>query len=77
MSARLFLTIVVFGLIVGSVSAQTYSRRASQMGGGNPDRGKCTIEVVVDGAAEVEVSIFSSKNEPERRRGRLGAETPF
>lgn len=25
------------------------------MSGGNPERGKCTIEVVVDGAAEVEV----------------------
>ena len=25
------------------------------MGGGGPDRGKCTIEVVVDGAAEVEI----------------------
>src|SRR5262249_48239788 len=29
--------------------------RASIMGGGNPPEGKCTIEVVVDGAAEVEI----------------------
>lgn len=31
------------------------SRRAVMTGGGSPDSGKCTIEVVVDGAAEVEV----------------------
>ena len=54
MSARFFFTITVLASIVGSLSGQTYSRRATPMGG-NPDRGKCTIEVVVDGAAEVEV----------------------
>ena len=37
---------------VGALSAQP--RRADITGGGG-DRGKCTIEVVVDGAAEVEV----------------------
>src|SRR5580693_9496165 len=42
-------------LIAGPVSGQTLQRRASITGGGAPDRGKCTIEVVVDGAAEVEI----------------------
>jgi hypothetical protein len=30
-------------------------RRATMVGGEGPDRGKCTIEVVVDGIAEVEI----------------------
>ncbi len=55
MSARFFVAIAVFASIAGSVGAQTYSRRATAMGGVSTDRGKCTIEVVVDGAAEVEV----------------------
>ncbi|HEY6390698.1 MAG TPA: hypothetical protein VIX89_05450 [Bryobacteraceae bacterium] len=38
-----------------SAFAQSYPRRAQIVGGGNPDRGKCTIEVVIDGAAEVEI----------------------
>jgi len=36
------------------VSGQGFERRAT-IRGGSPDRGKCTIEVVVDGASEVEV----------------------
>src|ERR1043166_2142457 len=36
-------------------SAQVISRQAVLTGGGSPDRGKCTIEVVVDGAAQVEI----------------------
>ena len=55
MSARFFVAIAVFASIAGSGGAQTYSRRATPMGGVSTDRGKCTIEVVVDGAAEVEV----------------------
>jgi hypothetical protein len=42
-------------LFAASAFAQTYQRRAQMVGGGNPDRGKCTIEVVIDGAAEVEI----------------------
>jgi len=42
-------------LITASAFAQPYQRRAQIVGGGNPDRGKCTIEVVIDGAAEVEI----------------------
>ncbi len=41
--------------IAGSASAQNLERTASFLGGGSPDRGKCTIEVVVDTAAEVEI----------------------
>jgi len=42
-------------LIAASAFAQPYQRRAQIVGGGNSDRGKCTIEVVIDGAAEVEI----------------------
>src|SRR5690349_18490925 len=38
-----------------AASGQTIPRTASIRGGGSSDRGKCTIEVVVDGAAEVEI----------------------
>jgi hypothetical protein len=38
----------------GIMSGQNYERKA-MIRGGSPDRGKCTIEVVVDGAAEVEI----------------------
>jgi hypothetical protein len=50
-----FSTVAVAALITGSLVAQTFERRADMTGGGNPDRGKCTIEVRVDGAAEVEI----------------------
>ena len=53
MNTRSFLTIS--GLVAVSASAQTFERRADITGGGDRDRGKCTIEVVVDGAAEVEI----------------------
>ena len=45
----------VFASMIGSARAQTLDRRAVMTGGGNAAEGKCTIEVVVDGAAEVEV----------------------
>jgi hypothetical protein len=38
-----------------SVNSGAQSRRATLVGGGAPDRGKCTIEVVVDGTADVEI----------------------
>ena len=40
--------------MVGPASAED-RRRATMRGGGSPGEGKCTIEIVVDGAAEVEV----------------------
>jgi len=46
---------IIAGLAALSASAQSFERRAQITGGGDRDRGKCTIEVVVDGAAEVEI----------------------
>jgi hypothetical protein len=50
-------TRILLGMIaIGAVAdAQTFPRRATVTGGGNPNNGQCTVEVVVDGAAEVEV----------------------
>lgn len=50
-SRFLFVTAAAVGLL----NAQTFQRRASFLSGGDPNRGKCTVEVVVDGAAEVEI----------------------
>jgi hypothetical protein len=47
--------LAITGIAALSVSAQTFERRADITGGGEPNRGKCTIEVVVDGAAQVEI----------------------
>ena len=38
-----------------AICAQGLSRQAVMTGSGSPDRGKCTIEVVVDGTAQVEI----------------------
>jgi hypothetical protein len=48
-----FITAMLFAATIGIVSAQP--RRMTFVGGGSPDRGKCTVEVRVDGAAEVEI----------------------
>ena len=50
------LTILAAAVVITSpVGAQQYQRRASMVGGSSGDRGKCTIEGVVDGAADVEI----------------------
>ena len=41
--------------------AQDFTRRADMMGGGGRDAGKCTIEVDVDGSAEISVSGDSGR----------------
>lgn len=49
---------VLFAAVLGMVgvaSGQSFERRANFIGGGGPGEGKCTIQVVVDGAAEVEI----------------------
>ncbi len=51
---RGFFAIATLAATSGIMSGQNYERRAT-IRGGSPDRGKCTIEVVVDGAAEVEI----------------------
>jgi len=56
MHNRLLFTLGALTLITSTASAQQYQRRANLTGGGNPDSGKCTVEVVVDGAAEVEIN---------------------
>ena len=54
MYLRLYGATAFLGLFGGAIHAQTIERRANFTGGGGPE-GKCTIEVVVDGAAEVEI----------------------
>lgn len=51
---RGFFAVATLAATSGILSGQNYERRAT-IRGGSPDRGKCTIEVVVDGAAEVEI----------------------
>ncbi len=52
---RLLTVLAAAAVIALPSSAQTFQRRATIVGGGGGDRGKCTIEVVVDGAAEVTI----------------------
>jgi len=53
MFQRFSLAIIGLTAIAGCLWAQSFPRRAAIVGGGGPDR--CTIEVVVDGSAEIEV----------------------
>jgi hypothetical protein len=46
---------ILLSLLAGTVGAQQYQRKASMVGGGSANQGKCTIEVEVDGAASVEI----------------------
>jgi hypothetical protein len=56
MCKRFFLSMGGLAAItVGLNAQQGFQRRAEIRGSGNPNQGKCTIEVVVDGAAEVEI----------------------
>jgi hypothetical protein len=55
MYRQVLLVAAGWAAIAGSAHAQTFERTASFLGGGSPNRGKCTIEVVVDTAAEVEI----------------------
>jgi len=55
MHTRILVAAAVFAAISSTMSGQSQPRRMTLVGGGGPDRGKCTIEVVVDGSAEVEI----------------------
>jgi hypothetical protein len=55
MFRHVVLVVASCAAIAGTVQAQTMQRRATFLGGGSPDRGKCTVEVVVDTAADVEI----------------------
>src|SRR3954447_386571 len=54
MNARLLLTVVSAVALAGPAGAQ--QRRANMIGGGNGDAGRCYAEVVVDGAAEIQIT---------------------
>lgn len=55
MRRQLLQTFAVCATLASAVYGQNYQRQASIVGGGNPNQGKCTIEVVVDGVAQVEI----------------------
>jgi hypothetical protein len=52
---RLLTVVAAVFVVAFPAGAQQFHRRATLVGGGGGDRGKCTIEVVVDGIAEVEI----------------------
>ena len=55
MKRQILRTLAICAALVSAVYAQSYQRQATIAGGGSPDRGKCTIEVVVDNVAQVEI----------------------
>jgi hypothetical protein len=55
MKRQILPTLAVCAMLTSAVHAQSYQRQATITGGGSPDRGKCTIEVVVDIVAQVEI----------------------
>ena len=55
MKRQLLQAFAVCATLTSAVYGQSYPRQASIVGGGNPNQGKCTIEVIVDGAAQVEI----------------------
>ena len=55
MCRQILLVAAGWAAIAGPVQAQTLERTASFLGGGSADRGKCTIGLTVDAAAEVEI----------------------
>ena len=55
MHRHVLLVAAGWAAMAASVHAQPLERTASFLGGGSPGRGKCTIEVVVDTAADVEI----------------------
>jgi len=52
MSNRILSVAIALTTIAG---AQTIPQRAAMVGGGNPNAGQCTITVLVDGQAEIEI----------------------
>lgn len=55
MNRQVLRTAVVSATLASAMFAQNTQRSATMVGGGNPDRGKCTVEVVVDGVSQVEI----------------------
>ena len=52
MHKRIFIVAMALGAVAG---AQPIPQRAAIVGGGNPNAGQCTVTVVVDGQAEIEI----------------------
>jgi len=55
MHIRILIAAAAFAAITGTLSAQSYQRRAVMTGGGVPGGGQCLVEVMVDGSAEVDI----------------------
>ena len=55
MCRDLVLVFAAFAAATAPMAGQTYERRATLSGGSNNGQGKCTVEVVVDGTADVEI----------------------
>lgn len=55
MRSQILRPLAISAALASAVYAQSYQRQAVIVGGGTPDRGKCTIEVVVDNVAQVEI----------------------
>ncbi len=55
MYVRYFWVTAAWVAVSAVAGAQTFERRAVFTGGGKPGEGKCTVEVVVDAVAEVEI----------------------
>ena len=55
MRRQLLRAFAVCATLTTAVHGQNYQRQASMVGGGNSNQGKCTVEVTVDGAAQVEI----------------------
>jgi hypothetical protein len=47
--------LAVIAMLAAAMFGQNFQRQATMVRGGSPDRGKCTIEVVVDDVAQVEI----------------------
>ena len=56
MRSRIVFAFLAVSAFAGAAYGQQgISRRANMVGGGNANQGKCTIEIIVDGAAEVSI----------------------
>src|SRR5436190_19428450 len=55
MNNQISRVLTVSVMLVPVIFAQNNQRQATIVGGGGPDRGKCTVEVVVDNSAQVEI----------------------
>jgi hypothetical protein len=82
MKIRILLAIGAIASLASGLNAQTYRRQAAIVGGGNGEWGHCSIEIVVDGAAEIAIrgddaTVTNLKGQPpELRRFECTAPIP-